>query len=158
MSFPKFRSRCSYLTILIVLATNLHSASAAKVNPPITNCFIRVDNPHLSDSIKRHRGIDAVKVNAISKCNQEIFQLRFTVEIYKKGLFRDYKVAMQTLKLDGFIPKYKEIAHRGTWRKCDTDKISNYYGIAYSEALVQGKKMRTLPVMTEKIIPLPCGT
>lgn len=158
MSILKFRFLLATLLLILPLTTNLNISNASQVTPPVTNCFLRVDNPHLSDSIKRKKGFDAVKVNAISICDKELLNLKITVAIYKKGLLRNHKVASKTLQINGFIPANKRIAHKGTWERCKNEKVSRYYGTAYAVALIQGKEMRTLPVTTQKTISLPCGT
>ena len=104
------------------------------------------------------KGFEAVKVNAVSTCNKDIFNLQITVEIRKKGLLLDHEVAKRSIKVMGFIPATKRIAHKGTWRKCDTKKLSEYYGVAYAVANIEGRRMQTLPVRTAKNISLPCGT
>jgi len=49
--------------MILTLAISIYPdiAKATKVTPPLTKCFIRVDNPHISKSIKRVRGFEAVK-------------------------------------------------------------------------------------------------
>ena len=158
MSISKYRYLLATLLLILPIIINSKISNATQVTPPLTDCFLRVDNPHLSDSIRRKRGFDAVKVNAISICDKELLGLKITVEIYKKGLLRNYKVASKTLQINGFIPANKRIAHKGTWERCKNERESRYYGTAYAVALIQGKEMRTLPVTTQKTISLPCGT
>ena len=158
MSILKFRHVLATLLLILSLITNSQISNASQITPPVTKCFLRVDNPHLSDSIKKKRGFDAVKVNAISICDKDVLNLKITVEIYKEGFLRNYKVASKTLQVNGFIPANKRVAHKGTWERCKSERVSRYYGTAYAVALIQGKNMRTLPVTTEKTISLPCGT
>lgn len=158
MSIHKNKFLLTSLILILYLATTPKISSASNVTPPLTKCFIRVDNPHLSDSIKRKRGFDAVKVNAISICDKELLSLKITVEIYKKGFLRNYKVVSKTLLINSYIPANKTIEHKGTWERCKNERASKYYGTAYAVAVIQGKNMRTLPVTTQKTISLPCGT
>lgn len=158
MSILKNKFALINLLLVLTLIANSQFVQASQVTPPVTNCFIRVDNAHLSGSIKRNRGFDAVKVNANSICDKEILSLEITVEIYKKGFFRNHKVASKTLRVDRYIPANQRITHKGTWQRCISTKESRYYGMAHAVASIQGKKMRTLSVMTEKTITLPCGT
>lgn len=158
MSISKYRYLLATLLLILPIIINSKISNATQVTPPLTDCFLRVDNPHLSDSIRRKRGFDAVKVNAISICDKELLGLKITVEIYKKGLLRNYKVASKTLQINGFIPANKRIAHKGTWERCKNERVSSYYGVAYAVALIPGKDLRTLPVTTDKTISLPCGT
>ncbi|NDA40163.1 MAG: hypothetical protein EBX88_01835 [Actinobacteria bacterium] len=148
-------SNLALISLLTVVPLN---NSASQVTPPLTKCYIRVDNPHLSKSLKRLKGFDAVKVNAVSTCNRELINLRFTVEIRKKGFIRDYEVADRTIEFGGVIPANKEVAHKGTWVRCENRRPSKYYGIAYAKGIIDGKSVKTLPVITEKMVVLPCGT
>jgi hypothetical protein len=158
MSTFKNRYIASFLILNLINATYSQTSSASRVTPPITKCYLRVDNPHLSDSIKKQKGFEAVKVNAVSICNKDISNLQITVEIRKKGLLLDHEVAKRSIEVMGFIPANKRIAHKGTWRKCDNKKVSEYYGVAYAVANIEGKRMQTLPARTAKKVSLPCGT
>ena len=158
MSTTKNRYIILFLILTLISTTSSQTSSASRITPPVTKCYLRVDNPHISDSIKRKKGFEAVKVNAVSTCNKDIFNLQITVEIRKKGLLLDHEVAKRSIKVMGFIPATKRIAHKGTWRKCDTKKLSEYYGVAYAVANIEGRRMQTLPVRTTKNISLPCGT
>ena len=84
--------------------------------------------------------------------------LRFTVEIKKKGFLRDYKVANRTIEFGGVIPANKKVVHKGTWVRCESTRPSRYYGIAHAEGIIDGNGVQTLPVITEKIVLLQCGT
>lgn len=158
MSIFEYRNALANLILILFLTTNPQATFASEVTQPVTKCFIRIDNPHLSKSIKRNRGFDAVKVNAISICDKDLSDLRITVEIYKEGLLRNHRVASKTLEVKELVPANKRIAHKGTWERCKSKRMSRYFGKAYAEALIQGKNMRTLPVTTEKTISLQCGT
>jgi hypothetical protein len=158
MSTIKNRYITSFLILTLISSSSSQTSSATRVTPPVTKCYLRVDNPHLSDSIKKQKGFEAVKVNAVSACNKDIFYLQITVEIRKKGFLLDHEVAKRSIEFKGFIPAKKRIAHKGTWRKCDDKKASEYYGVAYAVAIIEGQRMQTLPVRTAKNISLPCGT
>ena len=158
MSILKNKFVVTLFALILVVSTKTQVSLAAVATPPLTKCFIRVDNPHLSKSIKILRGFEAVKVNAVSICNKPMRNLKFTVEIRKKGLIRNHKVATETIKIPGWIATNKKIENKATWVKCENRKASRYFGVAYAEAIIDEKKMRTLPVTTEKTISLPCGT
>jgi hypothetical protein len=158
MFIPNYKIASITLAIALISTTSLPTSHASKVTPPLTKCFIRVDNPHLSDSIKKQKGFEAVKVNATSKCDKQIRNLRLTVVIYKKGFFRNHEVVVGTLKIPELIPAFQKIENKGTWERCKNRKPSRYFGVAYAEAIINGKYMQTLRVRTDKVIALPCGT
>ena len=145
-------------TIFIQLNLSATSAPAASTTPPKTNCNIAVDDPHISDSLMRTRGISAVKINARSRCDKMMNQLVLTVEIYKIGFFHDYRVAFGEVKVTGTISPNTVVRNQKTFVECKSSRKSRFYGIAYATALVEGKRKRTLHVLTEHTLPLPCGT
>lgn len=126
--------------------------------PPKTKCHIRIDDPHISKFLRLKKQIEAVKVNASSICNKDMSNLKLTVEIFKVGRFRDYRVAEFTREYFAFIPANKRIENKETFAKCETSRPSRYYGIAHATALINGQTVKTLKVITNKTISLPCGT
>jgi len=158
MSILKSKFVASLFAFILVVSTYVQASLASGATPPLTKCFIRVDNPHLSKSIKLLRGFEAVKVNAVSICNKPMHNLKFTVEIHKRGFIRNHKVAIEGIEIPGLIATNQKIENKATWAKCKNTKPSRYFGVAYAEAIIDEKKMRTLPVTTEKTISLPCGT
>ena len=158
MSIPNYKIASITLAITLISSTSVPISLASQVTPPLTKCFIRVDNPHLSDSIKKQKGFEAVKVNATSKCDKQIRNLSLTVIIYKKGFFRNHEVVVGTFKISELIPAFQKVENKGTWEKCKNRKPSQYFGVAYAKAVINGKYMQTLRVRTDKIVALPCGT
>ena len=149
-----------FSVVILTLTISLYPdfAMATKVTPPLTKCFIRVDNSHISKSIMRVRGFEAVKVNASSKCNQDMRNISLTVEIIKKGFLRDHLVERQTLVIPGVVDANFRVENKKTWRKCKTSKYSSYYGVAYAQGIVNGKTLKTRRVLSSETVSLPCGT
>lgn len=158
MSILKNKSVVIFFTFIQIFATNAQASFAAGATPPLTKCFIRVDNPHISNSIRKLKGYDAVKVNAVSSCNKPMRNLKFTVEIHKRGFFRNYKVITESIEIPSWIAANRKIENKVTWKRCKNKTPSRYFGVAYAQALIDEKEMRTLPVTTEKTMSLPCGT
>ena len=149
-----------FSVVILTFAVSLYPsiAKAAIVTPPLTKCFIRVDNSHISKSIMRVRGFEAVKVNASSKCNQDMSNISLTVEIIKKGFLRDHLVERQTLVIPGVVDANFRVENKKTWRRCKTSKYSSYYGVAYAQGIVNGKTLKTRRVLSSETVSLPCGT
>lgn len=125
---------------------------------PRTLCNIRIDNAHLSKSIERKFGFRAVKVNARSKCNFEMSNLQFTVEIYKRGFFRNHFVKSETINKISLISADVPVKNNGTWERCKNSRPTRFFGVAYATALVAGKRVYADEVVSESVITLPCGT
>lgn len=140
----------------VALVPSAHGVPTV-VTPPLTKCNIEVDNPHLSKYLLRTMGIRAVKVNARSKCNKPMSELKLTVEIYKVGLFSDHKAEEKVAIIQGQIPPNKVVRNERTFVKCRNDKKSKYFGIAYATAVIEGKTVKTFHVITEKTISFKCG-
>jgi hypothetical protein len=87
--------------------------------------------------------------------------LVLTVEIYKLGtvgyLFQQ-RVAVDREIVHEFIPANQKIFNIKTNARCKNEKLTEYYGIAYATAIVDGKTVKTLHVMTERNKKLRCGT
>jgi hypothetical protein len=154
-SEPKRSIRLVISILFLFIST---ATSTATITPPRTSCFIRVDDPHLSESVRKQRGFDAVKVDAISICNRIIRNVNLTVEIKKQGFLRDYLVMKERVETTGSIEPHRRIGNYRTWARCLNGKLSNYYGIAYATAEIDGRFMRTKRVISSKVVALPCGT
>ena len=142
-------------TTLILL---LQITPSSAVYLPRTNCNIRVDDPHISKSIRLNKGFSAVKVNARSKCAVEMSNLSLTVEIYKKGFLRSYLVRETTRQISNQIPAGLVIKNKSTWIRCKSSRNSQYFGVAYASAYVLDKPASTLRVRSANTVSLPCGT
>lgn len=152
------KSGLALLFIFTQLIISSPFASASGVTPPITKCHIEVYDAHISTFIRRTQGKEAVKVNAESKCDKPIRNLRLTVEIYKIGRFRDHFIAIHTLEIDGLVYPNQLVRNEATFRYCKNTRNSKYYGFAYAEAIVNGRQMQTLRVRSENNLPIKCGT
>lgn len=155
-SHYKFFAPLFILTLASMPMSRDHAA--AVVTPPATKCNIRVDDPHISKYLLRTRGVLAVKVNARSKCDKSMRDLKLTVEIYKVGLFRDYKVDEAEVRISGLIYANKVIKNEEANAESLSQKLSKYYGIAFASAVIDGQPRKTLKVTSAKTISLKCGT
>jgi hypothetical protein len=157
MTRPSFILKLYLLTVISILMLAVIPTSSAVVTPPLTKCNIKIDDPHFSNYLYRTQGIVAAKVNARSKCNKPMSDLKLVVEIYKTGLFRDYKVAESVLEPNGTIPSNKLIKNEKTWIECKSRKRSVFFGVAYASAVNDGKNMKTFKVTSERNEPLNCA-
>ncbi len=144
----------SLLFFAQLITTN---TSANDVTLPRTACHIEVGNAHLSTYIKRTRGLDAVKVNATSTCNFTQRSVQLTVKIFKVGAVADYLVAQESTKPLATASTGRVVKNQFTFLLCKTSKKSFFYGIAFSQAIIKGKRYITLPVRSEDNVPLDCG-
>ena len=135
----------------------LNAAHAGVITPPITGCNIEIGDAHISKTLLRTRGLLAVKVNAISRCNKPIRSLVLTVEIYKVGLLYDHQVAIEEIRVKGLVSGNRVVKNQKTFVKCRTNKWTKYYGIAHAEALINGEIMKTLRVRSANIERFQCG-
>lgn len=142
---------------LLIPFTGESGAAHAISTPPVTKCSIEIGNPHISKYLIRSRGVIAVKVNAQSKCEKPMRDLILTVEIYKVGVLVDYKVRSSEQIIYGFIYPNKVIKNEKTYIRCTSNKWTKYYGVAFATGIVEGKRLRTLHVRSEKIKNFQCG-
>ncbi len=135
-----------------------HSDANAFVTPPMSHCNIEIGDAHISENLLRNRGLIAVKVNAISKCNKPIRNLVLIVEIYKVGLLYDHRVAVKQVRVTGMVYSNRVVKNQKTFVKCRSNKWTKYYGIAHADALINGMRMKTLRVRSENIERFQCGS
>lgn len=156
----QLKSRFLIKSLIVVLfATfSITNTAFAVVTPPLTKCNIQVDDPHFSKSLQRHKGALAVKVNARSKCNKSMRNLKLWVEIYKVGFLRDHKVATEVINVDGLIFPNQVITNQDTYVICTDMRMSKYYGVAFASATINGRLKKTLKVTSAKSVSLKCGS
>lgn len=152
------KSKRAHLVFILTVILISNSLPALTENRPKTQCNIRVDNVHLSKSIRAKKGFDAVKVSARSKCNVNMSNLSLTVELRKVGLFRNHLLRVRTLEVSKVIPANFSITNKSTWLKCKNSQSSRYFGVAYAKALISEKTVFTPRVYSERTTILECGT
>ncbi len=155
---PSIKLVCALIAIITQLIVSAIPASATGATPPLTKCHIQIHDAHISKYILRTQGKEAVKVNADSKCDKFIQDLRLTVEIYKIGRFTHYFITRHTIEISGFIPANSLTENQSTYEYCTNKKASRYYGIAYAEAYIKGHHFKTPRTISEHIFPINCGT
>lgn len=150
--------RLNVVTLVIFTLTfGTPSNASSVVTPPLTPCYIEVDNAHISKYLLRKEGVRAVKVNARSVCDQPMRDLKLTVEIYRERLLGDKLVASDSVVESRSIPGNKVIKNEKVSAKCFSSKEYKYYGIAFATAVVGGKSLKTFKVTSEKTVPIRCG-
>lgn len=143
---------------LFLISSILPEWAQAVATPPLTQCFIEIHDAHISTTFLKREGRLAVKVNAISICNVNQNKVTLTVEIYKEGFGGPHLVARASTrpehrKSQGFVVK-----NQFTYQYCKNRKKTRYFGLAKSQATINGKTYKTTPVRSENTIQLDCGT
>ena len=147
MKIPTKR-RSTLLLVLFLLSNHFTAVSTAADSPgPKTRCFIEVGDPHISTFLQERRGIRAVKVDAESRCNFFQNNVILTVTI------KEFRTNPANPKSSGFRVKNWQ-----TFQECQNEQENTYYGVAFSEAEINGKLLRTVKARSNKSKPLKCGT
>jgi len=150
------------ITLAFFLIANLYSnAAIATQSPetgPRTKCFIEVGDPHLSTYLNERRGLKAVKADAESRCNFFQKNVILTVTIFKVGRFSNHFVT--EFRTDPANPKSSGFTVKNwqTYRQCKNEKETIYFAIAFSQAEINGKLLRTVKARSNNSEPLRCGT
>lgn len=143
---------------LLLLPSTPDYAQAGSPKVPKAACRIEIDNAHISSSILKHRKTRNVKINARSICNVPQLRVTLTVEIHKTGILGNHLV--DRFQTEENSPKSSglkvEISNAAV--ECINRKMTNYYGIAYAKAIIQGKWQYAGRTQSSSIIPLRCGT
>lgn len=153
----------SATAILVPLLINLSTpedifGANEVVTPPKTECFIEVGNAHISTSILEQQGRPAVKVNATSRCNFPQSSVILTVKIFKEGFGAPHLVAQRSTKAKNSKSNGLVVKNQFTFAYCKNLTKSRYYGVAFAQATIRGKRYATPPTWSEKTIELGCGT
>jgi hypothetical protein len=161
LDMNSLKSKIAFSLVLSITIGINACQEAHAATKPLTKCHIEIHDPHISSSMLRNQGVLAVKIDADSVCNRPMSDLVLTVEIYKLGtigyLF-EHKVAVGREIVHGFIPADEKIFNIKTNAPCKNKNLTEYYGIAYATAVIDGKPVKTLHVMTERNKKLRCGT
>jgi hypothetical protein len=160
MKLPNKRMTAISLALFLIANLHSHNAIAAESQEPgpKTQCFIEIGDPHISTYLKERRGVKAVKVDAESRCNFFQQNVALTVTIFKVGRFshhfvKEFRTDPANPKSSGFTVKNWQ-----TYRECKSQKETVYYGVASSEAEINGKLLRTVKARSNNSEPLMCGT
>lgn len=147
------------LALSLILNSALAPSTFAKETPGQfrASCRIEIDNAHLSKSIKRREGVDAVKVNARSICDVYQTNVSLTVQIYQEGLFRDYLRSSYTTNPTRATSNGFRVENKNSKWYCQTKKPSRFYGIAFSTATIGGQQFIAPRARSVTSVSLPCG-
>lgn len=159
-SSSKSSSYCLFVISLTLLSQFLspQSVHAISSNPSKIVCRIEVDDAHISTFIRKFMGVRAVKVDTRSTCSTRQEQVRLTVEIFKLGKFFNHFVFRDSTppfdsKSSGFV-----VTNYKTFKLCKNSVSTQYFGVAYSRALIQGKWKNTVRTRSLHSVTLKCGT
>ena len=128
----------------------------SKPQPPRAACRIEIDNAHISSTLYKHLNRKFVKVNAVSICNVPHSRVTLTVKIYKVGLLVDHFVSFSATNPSAESSSGYRVVNQGTRAVCLSGRMSDYYGVAYSKAIVDGKWQYAGNTYSPKVVSLPC--
>jgi hypothetical protein len=141
------------ISIAIFLDPVYPNATTAK-----SPCRIEVSMAHISKYIFLKTGKQAVKVDAFSKCNVAQSKVTLTVELWKVGNIGNHLVVLRAKRSPGVTLPGRQVENFTTFMFCKNNKLTNYYGVAYSKAFIAGKWQFARHVLSQKIVPIECGT
>jgi len=146
------------VALLLLLASTPAFASNSTLNEPKAPCRLQVGIAHLSTDLYEKLRIRAVKVNASSICNVAQANVTITVEIWKTGMLGNHLVRARTIRSPGTTFPGSRVNNFSTYSNCRDKAPTNYFGAAYSKALIDGKWQYARHILSKKIILLKCGT
>jgi hypothetical protein len=158
MNISKKASPLIAIFVLLLSGVSHGSQAAEPSKKPKPPCRIQISHAHISDWILKNKGFRAVKVDAFSRCNIPQSRVTLTVEIWKKGAFGKIEVARSVVKSPGVTYPGRDVENFRTWRRCKSLKVTEYYGVAYAKAFIQGKWQIASDTYSLEIEPLACGT
>jgi len=144
-------------TVLILPFAFLVSPQSTALQPnnvlttarPKALCRIEVDYVHPS-SYLANRGIRAIKVNARSICNVEQEKVELAVQLFKTGLFFDHFVTSSSTSPNDPKSQGLRVENNGTFAICKNSKRTEYYGVAFAQAIIAGERVSAPPARSVK--------
>jgi hypothetical protein len=147
-----------FLIILPLLSATPSGAATPSPKKPKASCRIEIDNAHISTSLLKNLKVKYVKVNARSICNVPQQRVTLTVEIYKIGVFGNHFVDSHFTNPSDHRSSGFRVENQNTKALCISSQVTNYFGIAYAKAFIQGKWQYAGRTQSTKVVPLRCGT
>lgn len=141
-----------------LFATTFFSIQTANPASPKLPCRIEVSNAHISKDVWIKTGKRAVKVDAFSTCHLPQSKVTLTVELWKAGLPLDHFVFKTITRSPGVTLPRARVENFDTYVFCKNNKQTSWYGVAYSKAFIGDKWQFARHVLSEKSVPIKCGT
>jgi hypothetical protein len=142
------------LSIAITPSANAKTSSESVKAP----CRLEVDYAHISKGKLKYEGATYVKVKARSICSVLQRQVTIKLKIMKRGDFFDHEVrTFQTNPAHSTSSGFR-VEMNNALVRCKNEKLTYYYGVATSQALVGGQWVFAGETYSIKPKPLNCGT
>ena len=138
-------------------STNLQAAPRPPVGPKPA-CRIEIDDAHISSSNRIKNGFESVKVNAQSICNFHQQRVDLTVQIYKTTYFGNRLVQTTSTNPLGPSSSGLVVNNFATYASCRNSNMTTYYGVAFSQALIDGRIESAGRTRSVHLKALNCGT
>jgi hypothetical protein len=146
------------LTIFSFLFPTNGLAATDTPREPKPPCRLQISNAHISTYLIEKSGVRAVKVNVSSICNVPQSNVTITIEIWKTGLLGNHFVRRQTIHSSGSTFPGSRVDNLVTFKRCKDRSSTQYFGIAFSKALIAGKWQYARDTRSQFISVLKCGT
>jgi hypothetical protein len=108
---------------------------------------------HISSFRYHNHKIRAVRISAKIQCRRVSTSLFLQVTLWKTGTLFPHKQAGPTTAT---AAKGNQLQNQMTWRQCNSNTRSTFYGTAYASVVFQGVKYGTS--LQSKNATLACGT
>ena len=152
--------KTTYVTAILASTLVLTSlaAVAQQDRKPKNPCRIDISFPHISTNIDERQGIRAVKVNAFSICNRPHSHISLTVQLWKENKVFKEMLIETVARQPKLVPAGARFYNENTFVPCLNYKMTNYYGIAFAKAKIDGKWYIAQHKLEVEIPPIRCGT
>ena len=145
-------------SVTFLFAITFLSIQTANPTSPKLPCRIEVSNAHISKDVWIKTGKRAVKVDAFSTCHLPQSRVTLTVELWKTGQPFNHFVFKTITRSPGVTSPRVRVENFNTYIFCKNRDLTFWYGVAYSKAFIGGKWQFARHVLSEKSVPIKCGT
>lgn len=140
------------------ISTSFAWSTPVPTRSPKAPCRVDVYNPHISPYFIKTKETWVLKVNAQSVCDKPMKNLVIVIELYKTGHPFDHLLSPSVSKTYSNVPAGKIIRFEETVIPCKNFKSTQYFAVAYSQAVINGETWGASPVKSQIPAPIACGT
>jgi hypothetical protein len=145
-----------FIPLLAIVPPTAGASKQQRAPKPL--CRLEVQKAHLSTTLREKERREVVKVNVLSICNIQQTKVLITLEIRKKGEFGDTSYGPFTNPQLVSANSGLTVKLQNKYVDCKSSKLTEWFGVAYSKAFINGKWQFAGWTQSPKVELLPCGT
>ncbi len=140
--------------VAAIVAADVVAVQLAQPKEPI--CTLKVDYPHHSTSVKKYSGVDAIKVNIVSKCDVDQSYTLVDATILEKVGGKILNHDFLQVRANADSDQRTKAFFKNLWKTCKFGSQVEYAGKARGEVHLVGGKVVSVSDDSGKYFPQKC--